>query len=298
MKLDNFYKDKYIIFLDIEFQNFQPRNQQEHHILEIGIIVFERGEVSDPILVEHINFPILPIKNMRLMGTEYSNVSEKTEKEMEEIQDKFTIKPELTDLIKKEKLIKYIPNKNVRSLLKEAISTNNSALLDADKEMIEKHAKKAMFLYYYNRLPNEYKKLLEKQHSLYKNDSQVIKRLVNPVEYLKKLNKYLIDGLLIHKEGTDLEALRNASQYYKVPLNIKNKFDIAVYNNKLAKVAKSPNLHNSYLYLYDEKIKNNNDILKYHDKLIELINKKMPKFRPHNPLVDAFMTIFVYILMK
>ena len=40
-----------------------------------------------------------------------------------------------------------------------AIKTNNSALIEADKDMIEKHAKKAMFLYFYNRLPNEYKKL-------------------------------------------------------------------------------------------------------------------------------------------
>lgn len=297
MLLDNFYKEKYLIFLDIEFQNFQPKNQQEHHILEIGVLIFEKGK-EDPILVEHINFPILNIKNMRLMGIEYSNVSEKTEKEMEEIQDKFIIKPELNDIIKKEKLIKYIPNKDIRNILKEAIKTNNSALIDADKDMIEKHAKKAMFLYFYNRLPNEYKKLLEKQHLLYKNDSQVKKRLVNPVEYLKKLNIYLKNGILIHKETTDLEAIRNASQYYKVPLFIKNRFDIAVFNNKLAQVAKSPNLHNSYLYLYEEKIKKNHNMLKYHDKLIEIINTKMPKFRPHNPLVDAFMTIFVFILMK
>jgi len=297
MLLDNFYKEKYLIFLDIEFQNFQPKNKQEHHILEIGVLIFERGN-EDPILVEHINFPMLSLKNMRLMGIEYSNVSEKTEKEMEDIQEKFIIKPELNDIIKKEKLIKYIPNKDVRNKLKEAIKTNNSALIEADKDMIEKHAKKAMFLYFYNRLPNEYKKLLEKQHLLYKNDSQVKKRLVDPVEYLNKLNSYLKEGILIHKETTDLEALRNASQYYNVPLQIKTKFDIAIFNNKLSKVAKSPNLHNSYLYIYDEKIKKNHNMLKYHDKLIDLINKKMPKFRPHNPLVDAFMTIFVYILMK
>ena len=297
MLLDSFYKEKYLIFLDIEFQNFQPKSRQEHHILEIGLLIFERGK-EDPILVEHINFPILKIKNMRLMGIEYSNVSEKTEKEMEEIQEKFIIKPELTDIRKKEILIKYIPHKGVCNILKEAIKTNNSVIIDANKEMIEKHTKKAMYLYYYGRLPDEYKKLFEKQHSLYENDLQVKHRLVDPKEYLKKLEIYLKDGILIHKETTDLEALRNASNYYKVPLHIKNRFDIAVYNNKLSKVVKSPNLHNSYLYLYDEKIQKDEKLLKYHNKLIDLINKKMPKFRPHNPLVDAFMTIFVYILMK
>ena len=57
-------------------------------------------------------------------------------------------------------------------------------------------------------------------------------------------------------------------------------------------------MHKSYLHLYEEKITKDQTLLKYHDKLIELINKKMPKFRAHNPLVDAFMTIWVYVLMK
>jgi len=297
MLLDNFYKEKYLIFLDIEFQNFDIKGKQVHHILEMGIIIFERG-VEEPVLIEHINFPILKIGNMRLIRIEYSNVSENTEKEMEKIQDEFIIKPELTDINRKKKLIKFIPNKGIRNILKEAIETNNSVILEAETNLIPKHAKKAMFLYYYNRLPNEYKKLFNKQINLYTNDVQVKKRMVDPKEYLAKINQYLSNGILIHKEGTDLEALRNDSKYYNTQINIKNKFDIAVFNDKLSKVAKSPNLHNSYLYLYEEKIKKDSNLLKYHNYLLDLINKKMPKFRPHNPLVDSFMTIFVFILMK
>jgi len=297
MLLDNFYKERYLIFLDIEFQNFEIKGRQNHYILELGIIVFEKGN-EEPVLIEHVNFPILKLNNMRLLGTEYSNVSENTEIEMIKIQEEFIIKPELTDINKKKKLIKFIPNKGIRNILKEALETNNSVILEAETDLIPKHAKKAMFLYYYNRLPNEYKKLFNKQINLYSNDSQVKKRLINPPEYLNKLNQYLSNGILIHKEGTDLEAIRNTSQYYNVKVNIKNRFDIAVFNDKLAKLAKSPSLHNSYLYFYEEKIKKDTKLLKYHDHLIDLINKKMPKFRPHNPLVDAFMTIFVFILMK
>lgn len=297
MLLNNYYNEKYLIFLDIEFQNFQLKGKQEHHILELGVLVFERDK-EDPVLIEHINFPLLKMNNIRLIGLDYANVSENTEKEMEKIQEKFIIKPEINDVKSKEKLIKYIPHKNVRNILKEAIKTNNSALIDADKELIEKHSKKAMFLYYKNRLPTEYRKLVEKQFNLYEKDENVKKRLVDPKEYLIKLNKYLSNGLLVHKETTDLEAIRLASEYYKVPIKIKNKFDIAIFNNKLSKLVSSPNLHNSYVYLYDNQIKTNNDMNKYHDKLINIINKKMPKFRPHNPLVDAFMTIFVYILLK
>jgi len=296
MLLDNLYTQKYLIFLDIEFQNFQPKQQQIHHIQELGILVFERGK-EDPILVEHVNFPILPINNMRLMGVEYSNVTEKTEKEMEKIQQEFTISPSLDDLKTKEKLIKFIPDKNIRNILKDSIKTSNNALLDASNEQINKRAKKAMFNYFYNRLPNEYKTLFTKQVNLYKNDTNVIKRLVDPKEYLNRLNNYFKNGLLVHKEGTDLEALRNDFNYYKINGSVNNKFDIAIYNRFFERL-NAASLHNSYLHLYEDKIKKNQDILKYHDKLIEIINKKMPKFRAHNPLVDAFMTIFVFILMK
>ena len=296
MLLDNLYTQKYLIFLDIEFQNFQPKQQQIHHIQELGILIFERGK-EDPVLVEHVNFPILSIKNMRLLGVEYSNVTEKTEKEMEKIQQQFTIIPSLDDLKSKEKLIKFIPDKNVRNILKDSIRTSNNALLDAASDQINKRAKKAMFNYYYNRLPNEYKTLFTKQVNLYKNDTNVIKRLVDPKEYLNRLNNYFKNGLLVHKEGTDLEALRNDFNYYKINGSVNNKFDIAIYNRFFERL-NAASLHNSYLHLYDNKIKKDQDMLKYHDKLIEIINKKMPKFRAHNPLVDAFMTIFVFILMK
>lgn len=296
MLLDNLYTQKYLIFLDIEFQNFQPKQQQIHHIQELGILIFERGK-EDPVLVEHVNFPILTIKNMRLIGVEYSNVTEKIEKEMEKIQQKFTITPSLDDLKTKEKLIKFIPDKNVRNILKDSIRTSNNALLGAANDQINKRAKKAMFNYYYNRLPNEYKTLFTKQVNLYKNDTNVIKRLVDPKEYLNRLNNYFKNGLLVHKERTDLEALKNDFNYYKINGSVNNNFDIAIYNRFFERL-NAASLHNSYLHLYEDKIKKDQDMLKYHDKLIEIINKKMLKFRAHNPLVDAFMTIFIFILMK
>ena len=104
MLLDDLFNKKYLIFLDIEFQNFQPKNQQIYHILELGLIIFEKGKI-DPIVVEHINFPILNLNNMRLIGCEYSNVSEKTEKEMQDIQDQFIINPNLADINSKLSLL-------------------------------------------------------------------------------------------------------------------------------------------------------------------------------------------------
>jgi hypothetical protein len=79
--------NKYVIFLDIEFQNFNIKSKQYHYILEMGIIIFEEGK-DMPILIEHVNFPLHDFPNMRLLGIEYSTVSEKTEEKMIKNQDK------------------------------------------------------------------------------------------------------------------------------------------------------------------------------------------------------------------
>jgi hypothetical protein len=288
--------NKYVIFLDIEFQNFNIKSKQYHYILEMGIIVFEEGK-DIPILIEHVNFPLHDFPNMRLLGIEYSTVSEKTEEKMIKNQDKLIITPDLNDIKKKQKLINFIPNKMVKGYLKEAIKNNNSKIIEDNKELIEKQAKKAMYTYFYYYIPKEFKNIYETQINLYKNDELVNSRLVDPKEYLVKLNKFFKNGLLVHKEKTDLEALKNDFDFYKIKSNIKKTFDIAVYNNYFNSV-NSASLHNSYLYLYENKILKNKDLLKYHDKILEKVNLKMIKFKPHNPLVDSFMTIFIYNLMK
>ena len=60
----------------------------------------------------------------------------------------------------------------------------------------------------------------------------------------------------------------------------------------------SASLHKSYLHLYDKKIIKDKKLLEYHNKLLELVNNKMEKFKAHNPLVDSFMTVFIFLLMK
>ena len=105
--LDKLYKQKYLIFLDIEFQNFIEKGAQKPYILELGIIIFEKGKLY-PILVEHVNFPLFVSDNVRLLGTEYCSVSQATENKMLEIQNKFIIKPVLDDVKSKKKLITFI----------------------------------------------------------------------------------------------------------------------------------------------------------------------------------------------
>lgn len=294
--LDKLYKQKYLIFLDIEFQNFIEKGVQKPYILELGIIIFEKGKLY-PILVEHVNFPLFVSDNVRLLGTEYCSVSQATENKMLEIQNKFIIKPVLDDVKSKKKLITFIPHREVKDLLREAIEKNDQSILDTNKDLIEKQAAKAIFNMYYNRIPKEYQLLFKVYMNLYENDVEVKKRVKDPKKYLDNLIKYFSDGLVVHKETTDLQAFDNDITYYKTELRIINNFDIAVFNRTLVTKVISPSLHNTYMYLYDEKIKTNDEILKFHDHILEVVKRRIGKYKAHNPLVDAFMTIFVFLLM-
>ena len=294
--LDKLYKQKYLIFLDIEFQNFIEKGVQKPYILELGIIIFEKGKLY-PILVEHVNFPLFVSDNVRLLGTEYCSVSQATENKMLEIQNKFIIKPVLDDVKSKKKLITFIPHREVKDLLREAIEKNAQSILDTNKDLIEKQAPKAMFNMYYNRIPQEYQLLFKVYMNLYENDVDVKKRVKDPKKYLDNLIKYFSDGLVVHKETTDLQAFDNDTRYYKTDLRITNNFDIAVFNRILVSKVLTPSLNKTYMYLYDEKIKTNDEILKFHDHILEIVKRRIGKYKAHNPLVDAFMTIFVFLLM-
>ena len=294
--LDKLYKQKYLIFLDIEFQNFIEKGIQKPYILELGIIIFEKGKLY-PILIEHVNFPLFVSDNVRLLGTEYCSVSQATENKMLEIQNKFIIKPVLDDVKSKKKLITFIPHREVKDLLREAIEKNDQSILDINKDLIEKQAAKAIFNMYYNRIPKEYQLLFKFYMNLYENDVDVKKRVKDPKKYLDNLIKYFSDGLVVHKETTDLQAFDNDTRYYKTDLRIINNFDIAVFNRILVSKVLTPSLNKTYMYLYDEKIKTNDEILKFHDHILEVVKKRIGKYKAHNPLVDAFMTIFVFLLM-
>lgn len=289
---------EYVIFLDIEFQNFNIKNKQQHFILELGLIIFKKGNI-DPVLIEHINFPILSKykRNMRLIDIQYSTVSERTEPEIIKNQNEFIIKANLEDVENKKALIKFIPDRETKDILRKALEMKDQSLLESHKTRIEKFTKKAMFNYYYERLSAKYQRLFDKQLELYNNDSLVKSRQIKPEETLLKLNSYLSKGIMVHKEGTDLEALRNTFSYYNISYDGKTKkYDIAIHNRYFQLKMTGASLYQSYSYLYEKYLSNDKTLSDEHDKLLELIKKKMSIFKPHNPLYDAFMTIFIYNL--
>ena len=84
--LDSLYTTKYIVFLDIEFQTID----HSPYILELGIIIFQKN-IENPVLIDHVNFPLLSNENLRILLTKYCTTSEKTEIEMKKIENKFHI---------------------------------------------------------------------------------------------------------------------------------------------------------------------------------------------------------------
>ena len=112
--LDDLFKTKYIGFLDIEFQIIQS-SVQEPHILELGIIIFEKNN-NIPVLIEHVNFPLLSNSNIRLLNSKYTTVSDKNEILIKKLEDSvFHIDINSFESIKiHSDLIKFIPNKKIK----------------------------------------------------------------------------------------------------------------------------------------------------------------------------------------
>jgi len=300
--LDSLFNTKYLGFLDIEFQILQTTNQ-EPHILELGLIIFEKNN-DTPILIEHVNFPLLINSNIRLLTSKYSTTTEKTEILMKKLEEYFYINIRDFESIKNNKdMIKFIPNKQTKELLKEVITTNNYTLISSksdDKiDSIQKSIEKISFNLFKNRLSSKYKNIFYKIMNLYMNDDLVKKRNVNPKQYLEKLRGYLSNMTLVHKEDMDLLALNNDLRKYDVP--VKEKLyhkDIADYNNTLIKKYNTAKLYESYLHLKKDYILKDNKLKEFDENLYKTLQVIMPVIKAHNPLSDSYFTVLVFLIMN
>ena len=301
--LDDLFTTKYLGFIDIEFQILQT-NHQEPHILELGLIIFEKNN-DIPILIEHVNFPLLTNSNLRLITSKYSTTTEKTEIAMKKLEEDFSINIHDYESIKnKKEMIKFIPNKQIKEVLKQVIHTNNYSLISSkyteDKiNSMQKAIDKSSFNLFKNRLTGEYRDIFNNIMNLYKNDELVKKRIVDPKQYLEKLREYLSNMTLVHKEDMDILALNNDLRKYDVP--VKHKLyhkDIADYNNILIKKYNTAKLYESYIYLKKDYIVKDIKLKEFDEKLYESLKIKMPIIKAHNPLSDCYFTVLVFLIMS
>jgi hypothetical protein len=294
--LDTLYTTKYIIFLDIEFQTINHKP----YILELGIIIFEHNK-DKPILIDHVNFPLLVNENLRLLMSKYCTVNENTEIEMKKLEKKFHIDiNNINSIIENKDLIQFIPDKNIKKVLKEIVNTNilNYNYL-TDLEKTQKIIDQMYFNLFKNRLNNKYRPIFNQIINLYKNDDLVKKRLVNPYNYLSMLKPYFNEMTLIHKEGMDIIALNNDLEKYNVKINksILHK-DIANYNNIFIQKYKTAKLYESYIHLKQNYYKKYIDLQNFDKILIKYLKDKMNIIKAHNPLSDTYFTIIIFIIME
>jgi len=294
--LDTLFNTKYLVFLDIEFQTIQLKGQ-EPYILELGIIIFEKNKEL-PILIDHVNFPLLDTENLRLLDSKYCTVTEKTEIEIKKLElDLYINVIDLESIKNKQELIEFIPDKYTKQLLREVIKTNNITLI-RNPQKTQKIVDQMHFNFSKNRMKGKYRLIYDKIMNLYKNDDLVKKRRINPQNYLNTLKPYFNDMTLVHKEGMDIIALNKDLKKYNV--KIENRIfhkDIAVYNDVFRKKYNTAKLYESYealLYEYDGE----NELDDFWELLNNLLKEKMPIAKPHNPLSDVFYTIFIFLIME
>jgi hypothetical protein len=295
--LDTLFNTKYLVFLDIEFQTIQLKGQ-EPYILELGIIIFEKNKEL-PILIDHVNFPLLDTENLRLLGSKYCTVTEKTEIEIKKLESELSINVINLESIKNnQELIEFIPDKHTKKLLREVIKTNNMTLIK-NSEKTQKIIDQMYFNFFKLRLKGKYRLIYDKIIKLYKEDELVIKRRVNPYNYLNTLKPYFNDMTLVHKEGMDIIAINKDLKKYNV--KIENRIfhkDIAVYNDVFRKKYNTAKLYESYLHLKKDYIDKNIELKQFESKLEKIIKEKMPIIKAHNPLSDTYFTIFIFLIME
>jgi hypothetical protein len=303
--LDSLYNTKYIGFIDIEFQILQdkisnrPNGEsqilqdkiQQPYILELGLIIFEKGK-DEPILIDHVNFPLLKNRNIQLISSKYCTVTKQTEDKMIKVEENFTINVSDPISIKNNKeLIRFIPNSNIRNKLK-----NNN--IDSDEiEKIQKNVDLLRFNLFRNRLSGKYTNYFNQILDLYNNDELVKKRLINPTNYLNKLKNYLLNMTLVHKENMDIMALNNDFKMYNININKDiQHIDIRSYNDEFNRKYKTSKLYESYLNLKNDYF--NEELKLFDDNLNDNLKKEMPIIKAHNPLSDAYFTVIVLLIMQ
>lgn len=295
--LDDLYKTKYLVFLDIEFQTIQLKGQ-EPYILELGIIIFEKNK-EIPVLIDHVNFPLLHNENLRLLGSKYCTVTEKTEIEMKKLEKELSINiNDINSIKNNHELIEFIPDRNTKRLLREVIKENNITLI-SNPEKTQKIIDQMYFNFFKRRMKGKYNNIYNQIIKLYRYDDLVKKRTINPVNYLNTLKPYFNNMTLIHKEGMDIIALNKDLKKYDVKIEKKifHK-DIAVYNDIFRKKYNTAKLYESYIHLKHDYIINNVDLKKFESLLEHKIKEKMPIIKAHNPLSDTYFTIFIFLIME
>ena len=320
----------YIAIWDCEFQNFKSNINDTTFIynkLLIGNIIKLISEIGIIILIKpktivyfgailHLNFvnkKFTSLNNYLPIYSDYMSVTSSTRVEIKNIEksiyphlifNKIWKKYELTKnkkIFKAEIIRKLFKNITINKKLQE-LFYDLLNIINTDKKSneiinnITNELKKKIYISLINTLPNnhKYKTIL----NLYLSDVYVKNTIIknnNHANIIKSLNLMMSHEkcLNIIKGNTDIDALYNHTRILNNSIvSINNIIDIANYNNVIYETCGSAKLYESYICLYN--IRNSIDLT-----IEKLIKESIAdNFVPHNPLIDAYYTLQIFILFN
>ena len=300
IKINNLFLFDYTIIWDCEF-----KNNYQKYISEIGFILLLN--INKQIFFAgffHIGFfnkLITNLYNYQPFYSEYMSVSSKTLKKIQEIEQ--FIYPHLQfiniwnnkNINLEQQLINF--TKSIKHYKSIYINFVDELYNNIDNINVPKLTKILKDIIYSNKIKNlKNKHLFYDIYNLYINDSFIKKILVNIDDHSKIINLINLtladkNCLNIVKGNEDINAIINNNKLFNKKLyNILNIIDIADYNTLIYIHCNSAKLYESYLCL-----------IKFSDNYIDIIEPIFKKylqdnFSPHNPLVDAFYTLQVFII--
>lgn len=283
---------KYIISFDVEFIRYVIEYKQIQTINEMGGIIFIRINNEWYLhAIFHLNLiPIIEnINQYYLLTSNYNTITEKTYNKV--INNEKLLLPEYKinennykEILLNDPIINlYIKPKEINLLLKK------------DYKIIKKKVEQIKFMIKGNdllNLPNKYN-LFIKNINLILNDKKVKKRQVTKTnDFIKLTNKLFSISFLIVKGIEDIKALKNHTILLKQKyILLTNFFDIAIYNKLLFNKCNSAKLEETYFCLKKMNLLNN------YEKYNKIINK-FTEFKAHNPLVDAYYTFIIFMILN
>lgn len=282
---------------------------------EIGLILLIKLQkniyFSAIIHINFMNYNFTSIFKYRPIYSTYMSVTSSTRKKIEELEediyphlifinlwnsyklnkDKKVFETKLIELLNKTNIL----TNKISNLFKEQISllnSNNNTNIIINDICIQ--LKKTIHTLIVDNLPNNYKYI--KIIKLYLDDNYVKSTLINinnHKDVIRLLNNVVAHNkcLNIVKGTSDIYALYNHNLLLgNNNVVLQNVIDIADYNNTIYKTCGSAKLYESYNCLH--KIKKNIDITV--EKQIKA--HMFDNFLPHNPLVDSYYTLQIFIL--
>lgn len=329
------------ICLDIEFQSIfsETENLYNEYILIDDIVRFIR-ELGALFFIRDVNMKLYYIgyifigfksleefkcdsNYIKLIGSKFSTVSNKTKNNMVKIESTFTVENIMTPLYNENifdqhkkwvKLVdnvvgqlndnylikKFIADEMRNNIIRTVISFKNMAKykdVAIKLKYIERQLSKVQHQVYRKSLIKNDQDVFDRIHNLYWSDKEVRERVnVMSDNYSKFMNLFRgleSQAILVLKGKMDIVALKNSCRLVTGSdfLSLSNYYDIETFNGFSSLHFKSSQLENTFIGL--SKLKEYNTVKPFFDKIFKSVGNKA-----HNPVVDSLFTIIVAVMIN